>query len=226
MEELVRRTVGPAIRVSRSIGAGGLWPTLVDPNQLENALLNLCINARDAMPRRRQADHRDRQQVAGRRAPRASATCAPGQYVIALRQRHRHRHDSAMSLPTRLRSVLHHQAAGRRDGPRTVDGLRLRPAVRRASPHLLGSRARARPCASICRGTIGERRRRRARRCATDARAGPMRRRNRPGRRRRADRPHADCRSCWKTLGYIAIEASDGAGRPEGAAIRPSGSTC
>jgi CheY-like chemotaxis protein len=32
------------------VGASGLWPTLVDPNQLENAILNLCINARDAMP--------------------------------------------------------------------------------------------------------------------------------------------------------------------------------
>jgi PAS domain S-box-containing protein len=49
MEDLVRRTVGPGVRVE-VIGAGGLWPTLVDPNQLENALLNLCINARDAMP--------------------------------------------------------------------------------------------------------------------------------------------------------------------------------
>ncbi len=49
MEELIRRTVGPAITVE-IVAAGGLWPTLVDPGQLENALLNLCINARDAMP--------------------------------------------------------------------------------------------------------------------------------------------------------------------------------
>jgi len=49
MEELVRRTVGPEVTVEVA-GAGGLWTTLVDPNQLENALLNLCVNARDAMP--------------------------------------------------------------------------------------------------------------------------------------------------------------------------------
>ncbi len=49
MEELVRRTVGPAVMVE-VVAAVGLWTTLVDPNQLESALLNLCINARDAMP--------------------------------------------------------------------------------------------------------------------------------------------------------------------------------
>lgn len=49
MEDLVRRTVGPEIIVE-TVAKGGLWTTLVDPNQLENALLNLCINARDAMP--------------------------------------------------------------------------------------------------------------------------------------------------------------------------------
>ncbi len=49
MEELVRRTVGPEIALEVR-AEPGLWATLVDPNQLENALLNLCINARDAMP--------------------------------------------------------------------------------------------------------------------------------------------------------------------------------
>ena len=49
MEELVRRTTGPTIEVE-VVGAVGLWPVLIDQNQLENALLNLCINARDAMP--------------------------------------------------------------------------------------------------------------------------------------------------------------------------------
>ncbi len=49
MQELIQRTVGPAIPVE-FVGASGLWPALVDPSQLENALLNLCINARDAMP--------------------------------------------------------------------------------------------------------------------------------------------------------------------------------
>ncbi len=49
MEELIRRTVGPSIEIE-VVGATGLWPTLIDPGQLENALLNLCINARDAMP--------------------------------------------------------------------------------------------------------------------------------------------------------------------------------
>jgi PAS domain S-box-containing protein len=49
MEELVRRTVGPSVTIE-TILAAGLWNCICDKNQLENAVLNLCINARDAMP--------------------------------------------------------------------------------------------------------------------------------------------------------------------------------
>ncbi len=49
MEDLIRRTVGPQISLE-VVTAGGLWTALIDPPQLESALLNLCINARDAMP--------------------------------------------------------------------------------------------------------------------------------------------------------------------------------
>ncbi|SFO30019.1 PAS domain S-box protein [Sphingomonas sp. OK281] len=49
MEEIIDRTLGPAIEMN-IVATAGLWPVLVDAPQLENALLNLCINARDAMP--------------------------------------------------------------------------------------------------------------------------------------------------------------------------------
>ena len=49
MRDLIQRTVGPAVPIDVAC-APGTWTALVDPSQLENALLNLCINARDAMP--------------------------------------------------------------------------------------------------------------------------------------------------------------------------------
>lgn len=49
MEDLIRRTVGPAIAL-HVMRREDLWNSLVDPPQLESALLNLSINARDAMP--------------------------------------------------------------------------------------------------------------------------------------------------------------------------------
>jgi PAS domain S-box-containing protein len=49
IEELIRRSIGPAVELE-VVGSSGLWTTYIDANQLENAILNLCINGRDAMP--------------------------------------------------------------------------------------------------------------------------------------------------------------------------------
>lgn len=48
MDDMIRRAIGEAIDVETVLG-GGLWNTYIDPTQIENALLNLAINARDAM---------------------------------------------------------------------------------------------------------------------------------------------------------------------------------
>jgi signal transduction histidine kinase len=79
MEELIRRTVGPAIHIE-VVGAGALWATLVDPNQLENALLNLCLNARDAMPEGGRLTIETANRWLDERAAR-DRDIAPGQYV-------------------------------------------------------------------------------------------------------------------------------------------------
>ena len=50
MSDLLRRSLGESVQVE-TVLAGGLWPTDADANQLESAILNLAVNARDAMPR-------------------------------------------------------------------------------------------------------------------------------------------------------------------------------
>ncbi len=79
MEDLLRRTVGPAIQVEVT-PSPGLWPTLVDPAQLDNVLLNLCINARDAMPDGgRLTIETDNRSLDARSA--RERDLAPGQYI-------------------------------------------------------------------------------------------------------------------------------------------------
>jgi len=50
MTDLLRRSIGPTVEVRHALAAG-LWPTLIDTTQMATALLNIAINARDAMPR-------------------------------------------------------------------------------------------------------------------------------------------------------------------------------
>ena len=79
MEEMVRRTMGPDTHIE-TVLAIGLWPTLCDPNQLENALLNLCINARDAMPKGGRITIETANSWLDERAAR-QRDMQPGQYV-------------------------------------------------------------------------------------------------------------------------------------------------
>ena len=81
LDELLRRALGEGIEIETVIGAG-LWNTLVDPAQVENALLNLAINARDAMN-----GHGKLTIEAGNAAlsddyARAHDEVSPGQYVM------------------------------------------------------------------------------------------------------------------------------------------------
>jgi signal transduction histidine kinase/CheY-like chemotaxis protein len=78
MEDLLVRTLGPDIELWVS-GEPGLWPALVDPNQIELIILNLAINARDAMPTGGTLAISAANGEAGRGAP---AELAPGQYVV------------------------------------------------------------------------------------------------------------------------------------------------
>src|SRR5262249_26110084 len=80
MSELLHRSLGETIRL-KTVLADGLWKTHADRTQLENAILNLAVNARDAMPEggeltvettNAQLDDRDATQ----------AGLAPGQYVL------------------------------------------------------------------------------------------------------------------------------------------------
>ena len=79
MQELISRSVGPGVAVE-TVAAGGLWTAFVDVGQLENALLNLCINARDAMPDGGKLTIETGNRWLDERAA-AQRGMAPGQYV-------------------------------------------------------------------------------------------------------------------------------------------------
>jgi PAS domain S-box-containing protein len=77
---VLRRTVDPRITIDTQ-AAAGLWPTRADPGQLNQVLLNLCLNARDAMPEGGRLLLETANVVLDEAAARASAEARPGEYV-------------------------------------------------------------------------------------------------------------------------------------------------
>jgi PAS domain S-box-containing protein len=81
MDDILRRALGEGVEIETIVG-GGLWNTFIDPTQIENALLNLAINARDAM------DGEGRLTIELGNASldddyaRSHAEVTPGQYVM------------------------------------------------------------------------------------------------------------------------------------------------
>ncbi|MBT9371084.1 PAS domain-containing protein [Rhizobium sp. CSW-27] len=81
MDHLIRRSLGEAIEIDTIVG-GGLWNTQVDPSNVENALLNLAINARDAMEGRGRLTIELGNAYLDDRYAQNAFDVEPGQYVM------------------------------------------------------------------------------------------------------------------------------------------------
>ncbi|MBZ9740702.1 MULTISPECIES: CHASE3 domain-containing protein [unclassified Mesorhizobium] len=81
MSDLLRRALGEGIRIE-TVLAGGLWKTHADPSQIENAILNLAVNARDAMDNDGKLTIETANSHLDEAYASTHAEVAPGQYVM------------------------------------------------------------------------------------------------------------------------------------------------
>ena len=130
MEEMLRRTLGPGIQIVTAYRPD-LPPIRVDPNQLELALLNLALNARDAMP------HGGRLVIGGR-CVASGADCpqelAAGRYVCLTVSDTGAGMDEA-TLKRAAEPFFTTKGAGKGTGLGLVDGARCRRAIGRRHAH-------------------------------------------------------------------------------------------
>ena len=187
---------GRRARPSRSAPASGR--VQADPGQIEQVLMNLAVNARDAMPHGRPADHRDRATSSWTRRTPARPRCGPGRYVLLAVS------DTGAGMTPEVKARIFEpffttKEAGQGHGPGAGHGLRHRQAERRPHRGVQRGRARARRSRSTCRAP---RRRRRAAADAGRPTPRPAGTRDGPAGRGRGRRAQAGAARCSSAHGY------------------------
>ncbi len=129
LQMLLRRLVGEPVALD-VVHSRDLWLVKADLNQLEQVIVNLVVNARDAMPDGGKITLRTRNVHAGRMRELQGRQRRPRRLRAGRGAGHRARHP-ARGQGQDLRAVLHHQGGRQGHRPRPVDGLRHRQADRR-----------------------------------------------------------------------------------------------
>ena len=125
MRAMLDATLGGHVAIDTRLG-GGIWPVEADPGEMELAIINLCVNARDAMPGGGFITHRRGQcPYRGGRRWRVREDIGVGHG----------RRDAARSAGAGVRALLHHQGDPQGIRARPPAGLRLRTAVSRPRDH-------------------------------------------------------------------------------------------
>ena len=125
--DMLRRTLGEHITLSTSL-ARDVWSTRADPGQFQSAIVNMAVNARDAMPQGGKLVVETRNIELRCRSRRLPVGAAARRVRAAFHLGYR-RWDGAGDPRPRVRAVFYHQGKGPRNGARLGDGVRLRQAI-------------------------------------------------------------------------------------------------
>ena len=133
MERMLRRLIGEDVELVTI--AASSETVFADPGRLEQVIMNLVVNARDAMPRGGKLTIETGSVRLGDGLAARQLGVPPGQLRHHLHHRYRRGHGPGDAEPP-VRAVLHHQEPRARHRPGSGDGLRHHPPERRRYRHL------------------------------------------------------------------------------------------